>query len=76
VNSGFIQMGGAILEEPPREREDLKIMGSALVAVGSSREEVIAQLKDDVYVKEGVWDLSKIQIYPFIAAVRKEKKLT
>ena len=35
-------------------------MGSALVTVGSSKEDVIEQLKNDVYFKEGVWDLSKV----------------
>jgi hypothetical protein len=51
---------GAILEEVPKEGEDLKFQGSALIALASSKEEVLEKLKEDVYVKNGVWDLSKV----------------
>ena len=36
-----------------------------------TKEEVLERMKKDVYVTEGVWDLSKVQIYPFRSAVRK-----
>lgn len=35
------------------------------MVVASSKEEVLALLKDDVYVKSGVWDLEKVG-EPFI----------
>ena len=49
-----------MLEEVPKEGEDLKFQGSALIALASSKEEVLEKLKEDVYVKNGVWDLSKV----------------
>ncbi|KAJ5041020.1 uncharacterized protein L3040_005577 [Drepanopeziza brunnea f. sp. 'multigermtubi'] len=67
---GFWKMGGALLEEVPREGEGLKIHGSCMVALASSKEEVLEQLKADTYAKNEVWDFSKIQIYPFKCAFR------
>ncbi|KAH8592715.1 hypothetical protein B0O99DRAFT_516917 [Bisporella sp. PMI_857] len=70
LDSGFWKMGGAILEEVPKEDGKLKIEGSAMVASASSKEEVIELLKKDVYAVSGVWDFSKIQIWPFKCAIR------
>ncbi|KAL2073169.1 hypothetical protein VTL71DRAFT_10493 [Oculimacula yallundae] len=70
VESGFWKMGGALLEEVPKEGDGLKIQGSAMVALASSKEEVIEKLKADTYAKNEVWDFSKIQIYPFKCAFR------
>lgn len=50
---------GALLDEVPDEGASLKIQGSAMVALASSKEEVIEQLKNDIYAKSDVWDLSK-----------------
>ncbi|PQE03730.1 Dimeric alpha-beta barrel protein [Rutstroemia sp. NJR-2017a BBW] len=55
----------AILNDVPKEGEGLKFAGSALVAYGSSKEEVIEMLKKDVYAENDVWDFNKIQIWPF-----------
>ncbi|KAN0108090.1 hypothetical protein V8E51_007832 [Hyaloscypha variabilis] len=68
--NGFWQMGGAILDDVPKEGEQLKFRGSAMVASASSKEEVLEILKNDIYAKSGVWDLEKIQIYPFKCAFR------
>jgi hypothetical protein len=54
---------GAILDEVPKEGEGLKFAGSALVAYGSSREEVIEMLKKDVYAENDVWDFNKVSGY-------------
>lgn len=51
---------GAFLEEAPKEGDALKIQGSAMVALASSKEEVIAQLKADIYAKNEVWDFEKV----------------
>ena len=59
-------MGGAYLsseikaghEGPP------PIIGSVLLAVASSEEEVREKLKQDVYVKEGVWDMDRVIVHP------------
>ncbi|KAK2625071.1 hypothetical protein QTJ16_005440 [Diplocarpon rosae] len=70
VDRGFWKMGGALLEEVPKDGDGLKIQGSAMVALASSKEEVIEQLKADTYARNEVWDFSKIQIYPFKCAFR------
>lgn len=48
------------MEDVPKEGEGLKILGSAMVAVAASKEEVIEQLKKDVYSESDVWDFSKV----------------
>ncbi len=53
-------MGGALLEEVPKEGEGMKIQGSAMVAWASSKEEVIETLKKDVYAANEVWDFEKV----------------
>jgi len=70
IDNGFWKMGGALLEEVPKEGEALKIQGSAVIALASSKEEVLEVLKNDIYAKNDVWDLSKVQIYPFKCAFR------
>ncbi|RDW60869.1 hypothetical protein BP6252_12252 [Coleophoma cylindrospora] len=71
VEAGNFRMGGALLEEVPKEGEGMKMMGSALVAMASTKEEVIEMIKNDPYAKEKVWDLNKMQIYPFKSAFYK-----
>jgi len=72
VDNGFWKMGGAILKDVPKEGGKLLIEGSAMVAYASSKEEVLEQLKKDVYAESGVWDFSKVQILPFKCAFRVE----
>lgn len=45
---------------PDDEISSMKFAGSTLMVLASSRQEVIDLLKDDVYVKSGVWDLDKV----------------
>lgn len=72
--SGVIPVGGALLSEPPKEGQPLPIIGSALIAYAETKEEVIEILKKDIYTTSGVWDLSKMQIWPFRSALRKGLK--
>jgi hypothetical protein len=53
---------GALLEEVPKEGDAMKMQGSAMVCVASSKEEVIEQLKTDIYAKSDVWDFSKVSL--------------
>ncbi len=48
--------------------------GSSFVALAESKEAVLDQLKDDVYVTSGVWDLEKAQVFPFLCAFRTAKE--
>ncbi|KIW83628.1 hypothetical protein Z517_02874 [Fonsecaea pedrosoi CBS 271.37] len=60
VDSGAWVLGGATLSTPPRDGEDKKYTGSCIVARASSREEVLEEIRRDVYAKEGVWNLEKV----------------
>ena len=68
--SGVIPMGGSIMSSPPVEGQTPPMIGSALVIVASSKEEVIERLKSDIYSSSGVWDIDKAQIWPFRSAIR------
>ncbi|TQS33657.1 hypothetical protein Golomagni_05989 [Golovinomyces magnicellulatus] len=69
-NEGFWQMGGACLEEAPKDGEDLKIHGSVMVALANSADEVLERLKKDIYAEQDVWDFEKVKIYPYVCAFR------
>ncbi|KFY11816.1 hypothetical protein V492_04251 [Pseudogymnoascus sp. VKM F-4246] len=60
---------GALLDEQPKDGEPMKINGSCFIAQASTKEEVLAELKNDVYGKADVWDFEKIQILPFKPAI-------
>lgn len=61
-----------MLEEPhPYESKDPpKMKGSVMLVGAKTKEEVLERLEKDFYVKEGVWDLSQLQIMPFRSAIR------
>lgn len=63
---------GAVLEDMPPDDEvsSMKFSGSTLMVVAESKQAVIDLIKDDVYVKSGVWDLEKAQIWPAKIAFR------
>jgi uncharacterized protein len=67
---GFWVLGGAYMSEPPAEGRPPPMLGSTLIAVADTKEEVLDKLRDDIYAKEGVWDLDKVQIWPFRSAIR------
>ncbi|CAN8105639.1 unnamed protein product [Discula destructiva] len=70
--SGMFKMGGAVLEDMPVDDEvsSMKFAGSTIIVVAESRQAVVDALKDDVYVKSGVWDLEKAMIWPAKIAFR------
>ncbi|PHH75967.1 hypothetical protein CDD82_4204 [Ophiocordyceps australis] len=72
VESGTWKLGGAILNELPKDDNPngFNFAGSALICVAENKDQVIQQLRDDVYATEGVWDVDNAQIYPFICATR------
>ncbi|RII14397.1 hypothetical protein CUC08_Gglean003976 [Alternaria sp. MG1] len=65
--------GGAMLEEPIKEGDTNppKMKGSACLIGAKTREEVVERLKQDQYVKDGVWNVDEAQIIPFKSALRK-----
>ncbi|EOO01908.1 putative dimeric alpha-beta barrel protein [Phaeoacremonium minimum UCRPA7] len=72
IESGQWKMGGAILEDMPADDEvsSMKFAGSTLIIVAESKEAALATIKDDVYVKHGVWDMDKVMIWPAKIAFR------
>ncbi|KAM0188748.1 hypothetical protein ACHAPI_010459 [Fusarium lateritium] len=72
LEDGSWKMGGAILNSVPKDDSpsSLDFAGSTLVCVAESVEEVREQLSKDIYATSGVWDMDKVQIYPFKAAFR------
>ncbi|KAI9642908.1 hypothetical protein NHQ30_008642 [Ciborinia camelliae] len=60
LESGLWKMGGALLSEPPSGDSPLKFQGSCMIALASSKEEVLEALKKDVYAENDVWDFSKV----------------
>ncbi|MCJ1476671.1 hypothetical protein MMC13_005339 [Lambiella insularis] len=62
VRDGFWTFGGAMLEDHSASQPP-PIKGSVMLATASSSEEVLAQLRKDVYATE-VWDLENVQIIP------------
>ncbi|KAF2863976.1 hypothetical protein K470DRAFT_254290 [Piedraia hortae CBS 480.64] len=72
VENGVLVFGGAMLEEPVKEEEDMKIKGSVMLVKADTKEEALKWVQKDVYSKSGVWDESKVEIIPFKSAIRKE----
>ncbi|ODA80754.1 hypothetical protein RJ55_03713 [Drechmeria coniospora] len=72
IESGAWKMGGALLNSVPESDDATKFdfMGSTMVCVAESKEEVLRQLQEDIYSTSGVWDTEKAQIYAFKCAFR------
>ncbi|EMT72952.1 hypothetical protein FOC4_g10000196, partial [Fusarium odoratissimum] len=64
IESGAWIMGGPSLEYPPIDGQEKAINGSCIVANAPSREEVMEEIKKDIYATSGVWNLEKIAILP------------
>ncbi|QYS97616.1 YCII domain-containing protein [Trichoderma simmonsii] len=75
LKDGWLKMGGGILNEVPEDDNDpntFDFAGSIMVLVAKSKEDAINKVKDDIYVRAGVWDLEKAQVYPFKKGFRFE----
>ncbi|KAI9930839.1 hypothetical protein ASPWEDRAFT_47814 [Aspergillus wentii DTO 134E9] len=70
VEQGSVVIGGATFDHHPTGGETPAFNGSMLIVVVENEEQVWEILKNDVYVKNGVWDLERAQIIPFKSAVR------
>ncbi|TPX12332.1 uncharacterized protein E0L32_006979 [Thyridium curvatum] len=72
VKSGKWTMGGATLAKPSVEGQQKEFNGSCIVAHAASKEEVLEEVRKDIYATSGVWNLDKIIIHPLATAFRKE----
>ncbi|KAK2786456.1 hypothetical protein FQN53_006612 [Emmonsiellopsis sp. PD_33] len=70
IESGFLKVGGAMMDAHPTDGQTPPMKGSMLVVVAESPDAVREQLAKDIYAREGVWDLDNMQITPFKSAVR------
>lgn len=66
----FLLLGGAIMDEHPKEGEALPLKGSVMLVLADSKEAVLEEVKKDVYYQSKVWDADKVQILPFRSAFR------
>ncbi|KAK7431896.1 hypothetical protein QQZ08_001515 [Neonectria magnoliae] len=66
VKDGSWKMGGALLNSVPKDDDpaSLDFMGSTLVCVAESVEQVREQLSKDIYATSGVWDMEKVSMIP------------
>jgi uncharacterized protein YciI len=53
-----------MLDKPLKDGEAAKMKGSVMLITAETEEKALEWVKNDVYTKEGVWDVSKIQIMP------------
>lgn len=54
-------MGGGTLQRSLTESGGKpEIDGSVLLAVYDTRDEVVARVRDDIYAREGVWDVDNV----------------
>jgi len=51
----------------PTDTGSPSVKGSVMLATASSKEEVLEVLRRDIYTREGVWDLEKVEIIPVSA---------
>jgi len=68
---GIFTWGGVMLDEHMKDGEVPKFRGSILTIEADTKEEVWGIINSDIYVKNDVWDVEKVEIYPFRTAVRK-----
>ncbi|KAJ6029892.1 hypothetical protein N7499_012305 [Penicillium canescens] len=70
IAGGKLVDGGAVFAEHPQEGKKAQFLGSVVVYTGENAEEVREIISNDIYASSGVWDLEKVQIYPYVPAVR------
>lgn len=70
VEKGFIVCGGAIYKDTNETNGELVAIGSHIQVVANNKEEIIANLRHDVFAREGIWDFNNVIIHQFDCVVR------
>ncbi|KAL4927211.1 uncharacterized protein BDV17DRAFT_292882 [Aspergillus undulatus] len=71
VEAGKVVDGGAMFNYAhPATGETPSFKGSMIIYAVESEEEAWKLIKDDIYVKAGVWDLDAAQVIPWKSAIR------
>ncbi|KAJ7512440.1 hypothetical protein B0H11DRAFT_1844214 [Mycena galericulata] len=68
IDEGSIRIAGALLTPESLFSADKKMIGSMFIFEAENIEVVKKIIENDIYYKEGVWDLERIVILPFAAA--------
>lgn len=71
--SGKVTNAGAIYKELDSDGNPQGFAGSSFNLIADSQEEVLEFLKQDVYAKQGIWDLDNVVMYPYGCAARVKK---
>jgi len=58
------------MQDTWKEGETPPMIGSSMVFVAESKEVVLERIRKDIYTTSGVWDVDKVQMWPFKSAVR------
>ena len=74
VAKGNLVCAGAIFNEPTTPGGERTFAGSHLQIVADTKEDALKVIHNDIFAKEGIWDLENIIIYQFGCAVREPKK--
>lgn len=73
IANGSIVSAGAIFNQVPKEGEKPDFAGSVVNVIADTREEALEILKQDIYCKNGVWNMDNILLYPIGIAARQGK---
>ena len=57
----LVTAAAATVEKPPVGDEPRSFNGSFMVAHGATKEEVLEEVKRDVYAQRGIWDVDKVR---------------
>lgn len=72
VSSGIVNLGGATLDEHPKEGEPMKINGSAMLITADTEQDAMKIIVDDIYYKSGVWDPKKVRVSSLLSCASLE----
>ena len=61
---------GAILRDVQQPGKNPHMSGSVMIARTASREELMQELRQDIYCTSGVWNLDEAQIHPVRIIIR------
>lgn len=72
IDDGTIIFAGPTLLAHPKSPEDgMAVTGSVMLFKAGSAEEVRGILKENPFVKIGVWDMESAKVSPFLCVLRK-----
>lgn len=71
VNQGKVLSAGGLFKDETKT----KLIGSAFHLLANNKQEIIDFLKQDIYYKQGIWNLDTVVINPIAIATRCEIKL-